>query len=621
MIVSIMLPVNARYEKECGTHLWFFYKQAVDFSSAGIRTVFIGWDKNFLFPDQLNESSWVLQKDNQEKLEYSIPEKQFLEKADIIPVDEAIFKPLEEKFRSNNLVWTFLMTQPYEPYMDFLRRELHKLEQIEKIEAVVVCCNSPSVEEVGRELGIPVIHTEIGPTRKKQYLQTAYWDLSGVNGKTEAAKRFRACRSELKEDCLSKSELRALFMTKDFLVSSSQLADAPDFKTGVAGQVEDDSNMFAYSCGFNNLELLKYVNFHFGKDNVLFRRHPLGQTLFSANLDLSPGTVEFLKRIEQLVTINSSMALEACLWDKPVMVMGDSPFSLVSDDLVNGEIADDGHIEELNFLCLNYIIPYKYMFDPAYYSWRLTFPSEKEIRRRHLEFYCREQGFSSLEDFKTACSGLPDFVAAKKETYPVLPLQIFDIPYWKKELVYFKQAYEFNAKAAAELSAKLEEEVKHYQHLLEEKNHELSDYRAALSYNEGEVQRLSAKLEEEVKHYQHLLEEKNHELSDYRAALSYNEGEVQRFSAKLEEEIKYYQAGFAYHESEIARLNAACSAGDKEISRLAGVLACCEQNLAQEKKEKEFLEEKLSHLPFRIARKADDCFAAVKRKIKALFKR
>ena len=582
MIVSVMLPVNARYEKECGTHLWFFYKQVVDFSVAGKRAVFIGWDKNFLHPDKLNENAWVLQKANQEKMEFSIPEKQVLEKSEIIPVDGAIFKPLEERFRSNNLIWTFLMTQTYEPYMDFLRTELHKLEQREKIEAIVVCCNSPSVETVGREMGIPVIHTEIGPTRKKQYLQTAYWDLSGVNGKTEAAKRFQTCRNELKEDCLSKSELRALFMTKDFLLSSSQLADNPDFKTGVAGQVEDDSNMFAYSCGFDNLELLKYVNFHFGNDNVLFRRHPLGQTLFTANLDLSPGTVEFLKRIEQLVTINSSMALEACLWDKPVMVMGDSPFSLVSDDLLNGETAGDGHIEELNFLCLNYVIPYKYMFDSTYYSWRLTFPSEKEIRQRHLEFYCREQGFNSLDDFKTAYSGLPEFVTVKKESYPVLPLQILDIPHLKKELAHFKQAYEFNAKTAAELSEKLESEVSHYQKIVEEKCHELADCSRALSYNESEVQRLTE---------------------------------------KLQSEVKYYQEGFAYHESEIARLNAACSAGDKEISRLAGVLECCEQNLAQEKKEKEFLEEKLSHLPFRIARKADDFFAFVKRKIKALLKR
>ena len=118
-----------------------------------------------------------------------------------------------------------------------------------------------------------------------------------------------------------------------------------------------------------------------------------------------------------------------------------------------------------------------------------------------------------------------------------------------------------------------------------------------------------------------IVEEKCHELADYRKALSYNESEVQRLTEKLQSEVKYYQEGFAYHESEIARLNAACSAGDKEISRLAGVLECCEQNLAQEKKEKEFLEEKLSHLPFRIARKADDFFAAVKCKINALLKR
>ena len=142
------------------------------------------------------------------------------------------------------------------------------------------------------------------------------------------------------------------------------------------------------------------------------------------------------------------------------------------------------------------------------------------------------------------------------------------VPHLKKEVAHFKQAYEFNAKAAAELSEKLESEVSHYQKIVEEKCHELADCSRALSYNESEVQRLTE---------------------------------------KLQSEVKYYQEGFAYHESEIARL--------------AGVLENCEQNLAQEKKEKELLEEKLSHFPFRIARKADDFFAAVKCKINALLKR
>ena len=398
MIISMTLPYNARYQKVAGAHLWFFYKQLQDFSDQLDHIVFIGFEKNYLSPADLPEMCWEKSPRVLSDLEYSIPSGEVWKKANIIAVDQTIFKPLEDEFKSNNLVWTYLMTKEYGPFMDYLRKIFIRINEKEPLEAVLLNCNNPSVKAVCRELGIPVIHSEIGPTRKPLYFQSAYWDLSGVNGNTEAARRFDAAKENLKKSDLSKRALQALFMEKNHFFQVESLLDTSEFKVGVAGQVDDDSNILAYSNGFTCLELTKYANFHFGEENVLFRSHPGAQSHFKAQLDQSDTPAVFFKKIDSLITINSSMALEGCLFNKPVMVVGDSPFKILSDDLVNGDIAADGHISELNFLMLNYIIPYEFMFDYGYLKWRLSMPSEEEIRARHLAFYLNKHGARSIEE-------------------------------------------------------------------------------------------------------------------------------------------------------------------------------------------------------------------------------
>ncbi|MBO5644038.1 MAG: glycosyltransferase [Lentisphaeria bacterium] len=427
MILSILLPCNARYHKVFGAQLWFFYKQLSDFRGDLEHLTFTGWEKNLIHPDSLPEDCWEKAPATLEKLEYSIPDNNTVAAQNIINIDQKLFADLEEKFKSNNLVWKYLMTSTHEPLMQFLRETIAEISKKEPVEAMLLSCNLPSADHVGRELGIPVIHTEIGPTRKPQYQQTAYWDLSGVNGNTEAARRFEKSKDQLSSNLLSNRELLALFMSKEEVQRTDSIEENIDYETGIAGQVDDDSNIIAYSKGFNNQELQQFVNFHFGEENVLFRSHPAAKSYFTSRLDRSPSTLHFFKRIKQLVTINSSMALEASLFDKPVMVMGDSPFSILSDDLLSGKIAEDGHINELNFLYLNYIIPYELMFNYEYYKWRLSFPSEQEIREYHLNFYLKKKGFSSLEEFRKS---IPPKAASEAVAHEnkVLDVKAHDIP-------------------------------------------------------------------------------------------------------------------------------------------------------------------------------------------------
>ena len=576
MIVSLSIPYNARYRSESGTHLWFFYKQLADFSEHLDHVTFIGWEKNFVSPENTAPDSWEKSPEVQQQLEFTLPDAALFKRARIISVDQKMFAPLEEKFKSNNLVWHFLMTETYAPYMAFLRDTLQEIQKTEPVEAIVLCCNSPSAESVAAEMNIPVIHTEIGPLRKKQYLQTGYWDLSGVNGATEAKKRFLRSAEELQDSCLSRRQLLALFMEKEDLAFIDTLPEKIEFDIGVAGQVDDDSNIIAYANGFSNQELVKYASFHFGKDNVLFRSHPLAQSYFSSNLDLSEQPALFFKRIRALLTINSSMALEAALFGKQVMVLGDSPFALLSDDLVKNKNAGKEHLAELNFLCLNYIIPYAFLFDINYYRWRLSFPSEREIREKHLEYYCRKRGWKSIAEFKASVS-VPEGRGGEDLNVPVLKVEAGNIPqmlvqnnelrewcelqdaaiaefekqcrqlqesidFFQKETADFRRVAEYNEKTARALEEKLNHEVAHYQALLAEKKQEVEDYRKVAAYNEAEAKALEEKLSIEVAHYQALLAEKIQEVEDYRQVAAYNEAEAKTLGEKLNIEVAHYQA-------------------------------------------------------------------------------
>lgn len=43
----------------------------------------------------------------------------------------------------------------------------------------------------------------------------------------------------------------------------------------------------------------------------------------------------------------------------------------------------------LNFIAFGYLIPYEKMLDVDYLRWRLRGPSETEIYRENLRFYCK----------------------------------------------------------------------------------------------------------------------------------------------------------------------------------------------------------------------------------------
>lgn len=411
MIVCSLIPFHGRYPYGIeGIHLWFFYKTIWIFQDELKHVAFCGSSENMTLPRDLAENApWssFLNQNFMERFGYQFLPEESLEKLNRTEIPSHFFDPLlKEKHGSAYQVWRTLITEPYSPLVDFYEQYLDRLSSKEPIEMVLTLCNDASMSLVTARRGIPFIHSEIGPLREPDYQSTFYWDLSGVNGCTECKKRYQESRElSFSSDVLSRKELLFLFCKDNSRYAKLIAEPKAERKVGIVGQVDDDSNLIAYSEGFSNFELIRYAAYHFGKENILLRRHPSADTIISGEYDASPSVSDFIQRVDSILCINSSVGLEAAMLGKKVMFLGDSPFRILSTDLTSedNEIPPD-FVDMLNFILLNYLVPSELAGSPAYSRWRLTNPSEIEIRRKHLEFYLKNRGFDSLEKMKAVCS-------------------------------------------------------------------------------------------------------------------------------------------------------------------------------------------------------------------------
>jgi hypothetical protein len=287
-----------------------------------------------------------------------------------------VFSELEGKLKSKNLVWEHILTKEYAPLMELFDSELIRLKKEFDIKAVILWSNCPSVKKIANTHKIPVIHNELGPLRDPIYLPTCYFDFSGVNGHTEAAERFKNYDST-NEKYVGFGRLALLSL---FLKVIKPIRKFNEYEIGVPLQVEDDSNIIAYSNGFDNPELINYAKNQAIK--VLIRKHPFGRIdykdIASGSEELTPQ--EFIALCEKIVTINSSIGFEALLWGKRAEILGDSPFSFINFD-------NDDFNSALRFGLLHYLIPFEYLFNIDYYDWRITMPDEDSIAEKHLFYY------------------------------------------------------------------------------------------------------------------------------------------------------------------------------------------------------------------------------------------
>ncbi|EKG9486592.1 hypothetical protein O5P33_004298 [Escherichia coli] len=331
--------------------------------------------------DETQHSRWEFDTAPMASLGYSLPDEQSLARHEYLYLDHALYETMLAQHHHDPIKsFTTFLTES----ISELENELFSLltkEIIQRVDAFVSICNCPSLEKVARALNKEVIHLEIGPLRAPMYRNTAYLDFTGVNGNTEARARYESCQTEIDITC-SMNDLHRYFLEAISLPSSSENQVA-----GIVLQVEDDSNIIAYSHNFTNISLISYVRQQHTLENILVRAHPgslfrLRDDIFS--IDASANSLEFIQKCHSIYTINSSVGLEALLCEKKTNILGDCSYAFVAE-----EASGPTRVNAMAFYLFAYLVPFELIFNLEYLRFRLDHPAELDIVRKHLQFYSK----------------------------------------------------------------------------------------------------------------------------------------------------------------------------------------------------------------------------------------
>ena len=385
--VTFLFPYPIRNRE--APYLWMMYKQleqnsAKNFCFIGSKDYFLG-PQHFATRSERNFSPKGWEKSTE------IPYKYIIEKE--------IFNSLEERKITSNMTWKSLIEDVYAPLEEKLNNIFTEISGKQKINAIFTLCNCATLEKVAAQYKIPVIHVELGALRKPAYINTAYFDFSGCNGHTECETRYnRFIQEKNIENLIMKREDLLEFIIRNpktkLLDSMKKYFRRKNFAIGIPQQIEDDSNILAYSNNFTNFELLAHCSKYFNDNDILVRKHPHGKADYKVkNIDKSISSKDFIHRCQKIATINSSVGLEALLYGKETWIYGDNPFSFIANHSYNFTMSNETNDIDykLNFAVLGYLVPFDLLFNTEYIDFRLSLPSESEIMKYHYNFYTKDK--------------------------------------------------------------------------------------------------------------------------------------------------------------------------------------------------------------------------------------
>jgi len=322
-------------------------------------------------------------------LRFRCPTRERYQEFRKIVVDEELFIELQAQCGGHLSMFRRMLLESLPALEDRLVDYLSGFAERGELEAVLTWCNMPSLRAALDRLGgIPLIHNEIGPLRSPLYRETFYFDFSGVNGHTSPT----SWDMDFVRSQMGRAKLLEIDRLRGLLVADTARVDAmaqvsPQFRAGVALQVEDDSNAIAYADGWTSLDLLYDVMGRVGPDASLVRSHPSARFVYRGGLgirDDSADALEFLGKVQEVVSINSSLLVEAALWGRRFEAKGDTPVRFLAPIVEGPNDESDWAKLAFNTFFISYLVPGELLFDPDYYRWRLASPSLAECYERHL---------------------------------------------------------------------------------------------------------------------------------------------------------------------------------------------------------------------------------------------
>lgn len=378
MLAAFLPPYPFR--AQAAPYLWCYYRLLCEWAD---ESAFFITGRDYVRAPSDWDGRWECDQAVQSRLGYSLPVNAMPEQHHYAWLNENRFDDWLNKLNGN----------PIEAFRRFLcerdvafERELEGLLDTApaELEAIVTICNVASLEAVCAARGIPVIHIELGPLRGPLYRETGYVDFRGVNGNSESAQRYSLCDDW--QLSLTTRELLHFFLTHP--ETCQNLPAQTTYEYGAVLQVEDDSNLVAYGNGMSNLALLAAARQKVAANGLLVRAHPGSPFALKdaqINLDKSPNSLYFVALCRQILTINSSVGLEALLLDKSLTVWGDNSYNFILE-------ADDEaeRLRRLSFYLFGYLVPYSLQLKPAYLRFRLGEPEQHDIILCHVSEYMQQ---------------------------------------------------------------------------------------------------------------------------------------------------------------------------------------------------------------------------------------
>ena len=393
MIVSLFYPFNLRGKD--APFLWVYYSQISSFKKEEVTFLI---DKSYLHPKTYFE----------ENNRWEIKEGYWSESVELKKNDfnnyvfpQSKLDDIYNAFESDLIFFKTYLTDVIEPLETVFLETLKKMLESHKIDVVLSWSNCPSLQSACDKLGIKTAYNELGPLRPPVFKKTGFYDVKGVNGNTDSETRFNAFKREIhgKDHLLmSCEEILTHFLKQDYLqyAKYSKSNSISEIDLGLILQVENDSNVIAYSNGFNNDKLISISLSEKENQRVVAREHPQGLKKYKEKIeiDISPNSLTFINKCKRLKTVNSGAALEAALLGKEVEILGDSPYKILNN-LIPNSIE---HLVAINFLALNYLVPFDKVFDKEYIAFRMSNPHELTLYFYHVSLYSKEisNNFSEL---------------------------------------------------------------------------------------------------------------------------------------------------------------------------------------------------------------------------------
>ncbi len=383
MFISFLIP--SVFEDVRARHLCVFYAQLGAFGRTEVG--FVGEPAYFESPaalEQAGRPEW--QPSWRAAYGYDPPADLAGVSHEALPAD--LLTPRLQRLGSSWKLYGQLVTKRLPELEVAFTASLRALDSRTRVEAILAFANNPSVSQVAREHGLPVVHNEFGPLRPPGYVMTGDWDRRGVSRTSEAASRYSTFRRAAIAGRVGLLDRQEMLEVLRRTPPAAPMDEQPRYRVGVALQGDDN----ACVQGIGALDLLSMARRHHRADELLVRHHPGAITRYPASLgvvDTSPSATAFIAQCDTVLTVSSGTALETLLLGRRAVVVGDSPFTLAADRRLESRRArsEVEQLRRLNFLTFGYLVPGALMFDADYVRWRLTSPSELDIYRCHQRWY------------------------------------------------------------------------------------------------------------------------------------------------------------------------------------------------------------------------------------------